>query len=318
MLTNETITFGKYKGGTLGDVLKDRSYCLWLKDQDWFRDNYEYLYKRISEYEPRSYFLLHSDKECTNFLKDYEYFNLKSVEDITLPLSISDKMCYKFYLEMIKDLKQRIYRRLENEEENPFDIKAPTKWLQYFERNYGIPRIEFKTFLSSYDLVNIPYIVKRIKQEGGIEYKGADSFIIAKSRSVDQEKWWEKVLKESYGESLTVQYIYKQCIFDFLNIDTKTIFECKLGLKDFCAQQHRKYKLALEKYRIVYLIGKDCVIDLEQKTIFTTNTPVYANYLSCISRLSKPTYLDLIMLKEEFSIVSVEDVSVLFGRKSKT
>jgi hypothetical protein len=213
---------------------------------------------------------------------------------------------------MIDKLREKIYDRMENEEENPFAIKAPVRWLQHFEKTCGIPRIEFKGFLSSYDLPNIPYIVERIKKEGGIEYKGAKSFIIAKARSVDQEKWWEELLKERYGESLTVQYVFEKCIFDFLNIDTQTIFECKLGLKDFSEEQHRKYKLALKKYRIIYLIGKDGVIDMEQRKVFTTNILKYAKYIFAVPTLRKPSYLDLLMLEQDFTTVKVDNLSLLF------
>lgn len=313
MLTNESITFGKYKGNTLGHVLKDRGYCDWLKKQDWFRESYEYLYNRICEYEPRGYFLVSSSSDYADFLSDYEFFNLRSVDDVELPLTSSEKLCYTYYISVVLELREQVYRRMENDEENPYDIKAPTKWLQRFERTCGIPRVEFKEFLASYDLINIPYIVKRIKEEGGLQYKGADSFLIAKSRSVKQEKWWETVLKDRYGESLTVQHTYKHCIFDFLNIDTQTIFECKLGLKDFCNNQHKKYKLALEKYRIIYLIAKDCVIDMEQKKIFTTNPSKYHIYLVSIPKLKKPSYLDILMLEEDFSVVEVENIATLFG-----
>ena len=36
----DSITFGKYKNGTLKDVLKDRKYCEWLVKQKWFQENY--------------------------------------------------------------------------------------------------------------------------------------------------------------------------------------------------------------------------------------------------------------------------------------
>ena len=317
MLTNESITFGKYKGKTLGHVLKDRGYCDWLKEQDWFQESYEYLYNRICEYDPRSYFLNSSLDNCTNFLSDYEFFNLRDADDVELPLTSSEKMCYIYYIKIILELRDQVFRRMENEEENPYDIKAPTKWLQRFEKNYGIPRAEFKEFLASYDLINIPYIVKRIKEEGGLQYRGAESFLIAKARSVDQEKWWEEVLKGRYGESLTVQHTYKRCIFDFLNIDTQTIFECKLGLKDFCDDQHKKYKLALEKYRIIYLIAKDCVVDMEQKKIFTTVPDVYSTYLIAIPGLKKPSYLDILMSEEHFTVVTVKKIASLFGDKQE-
>lgn len=318
MLTNESITFGKYKGRTLSYVLKQRKYCAWLLSQQWFRESYEYLYNRIERYEPRSYFLKSPPDESKDFMSTYEFFNLRETDDISLPLTLTEKKCYQYYLLMIEELKGKIYERFENEEENPFNIKAPTKWLKRFESKHGIPRIEFKEFLSSYDLPNIPYIVERIKKEGGVEYKGAKSFIIAKGRSLDQEKWWEVVLKERYGESITVQHTYKKCIFDFLNIDTQTIFECKLGLKDFCNEQHKKYKLALEKYRIIYLISKDCVIDMQQRKLFSSDPLKYKDYLCGIPSLKKASYLDSLMLNESFIVEEVSDISSLFGTKEST
>tara|TARA_Y100000389_G_scaffold150211_1_gene149741 strand:- start:8726 stop:9661 length:936 start_codon:yes stop_codon:yes gene_type:complete len=309
MLTNNSITFGKYQGKTLEHVLKDRGYCKWLKDQEWFREQYEYLYNRICEYVPRKYFVKDMEKHGS-FLADYEFFNLRPLEKIKLPLSSSEKYSYEFYLKMIDELRARIYARMENDDDNPYNIKAPVNWLKRFESDYGIPRSEFKEFLGSYDLINIPYIVKRIKEEGGISYKGADSFLIAKAKSVDQEKWWEEVLKRRYGESLTVQHVYKKCIFDFLNIDTCTIFECKLGLKDFCEEQHRKYKIALEKYRIIYLISKNCVIDMEQQKVFTSNPKEYEEYLATVKN---PSYLDDLIRANKFTIVRVEEIETLFG-----
>ena len=313
MLTKERITFGKYKGCTLGHVLKDRGYCEWLVEQAWFQNDYEYLYNRIKEYKPRSYFLKTSsdEDECEDFLANYQYFNLNNVTEIELPLSNVEKICYSFYLKMIDILKDKIYERMENDEENIFDIKAPTKWLQSFEKEYCIPRRELKDFLASYDLPNIPYIIERIKKEGGIEYKGAQSFIIAKTRSEEQEKWWENILKDKYGEDIGTQFKYQKCIFDFINISTNTIFECKLGLKDFNEEQHNKYKLSLDKYRIVYLIGKDGVIDMERKRIYTTNNDYYNLYLEEIILMKDPSYLDTLI--KDFTIVKIEDITTLFG-----
>lgn len=311
MLTKESITFGKYKGSTLGYVLKDRGYCEWLLDQAWFQNDYEYLYNRIKEYKPRSYFLKSCDNENDEFLTNYQYFNLNKVHEIELPLSDVEKICYGFYRKMIDILKSKIYERMENDEENIFDIKAPTKWLQSFEKEYGIPRKELKDFLASYDLPNIPYIIERIKKEGGIEYKGAQSFIIAKTRSEEQEKWWESILKDKYGEDIGTQFKYQKCIFDFINISTNTIFECKLGLKDFNEDQHIKYKLSLDKYRIIYLIGKDGVIDMERKRIYTTNKDYYNLYLVEIILMKEPTYLDTLI--KDFSIIEIDDITTLFG-----
>lgn len=311
MLTKESITFGKYKGSTLGYVLKDRGYCEWLLEQAWFQNDYEYLYNRIKEYKPRSYFLKKSKDDKEDFLANYQYFNLNAVSEIDLPLSDAEKICYSFYLKMIDMLQEKIYERMENDEENIFDIKAPTKWLQSFEKEYGIPRKELKEFLASYDLPNIPYIIERIKKEGGIEYKGAQSFIIAKTRSEEQEKWWENILKDKYGEDIGTQFKYQKCIFDFINISTNTIFECKLGLKDFNEEQHIKYKLSLDKYRIVYLIGKDGVIDMERKRVYTTNKDYYNLYLDEIVLMKDPSYLDTLI--KDFTVVEIDDITTLFG-----
>jgi len=310
MLTSDSITFGKYKGFTLGHVLKDRGYCSWLLEQDWFQNGYEYLYNRIKEYKPLVYFLKDIN-ECGEFLEVYPYFNLYTTEEIGLPLTQCEKSCYGYYLKMVNLLKDKIYQRMENDEENPFDIKAPTNWLKNFEKECGIPRNDFKEFISAYELPNIPYIIEDIKKQGGIEYKGAKSFLIAKARSVDQEKWWEEILKSKYGEDLSTQFIYNKCIFDFINISTNTIFECKLGLKDFNEEQHTKYKLTLNKYRIIYLIGKDCVIDMEKRKIYTTNSEYYVLYLQQIL-LKQTNYLDNLII--DFEIVDIDDLSTLFGK----
>lgn len=312
MLTKESITFGKYKGFTLGHMLKDRNYCKWLLEQEWFKNGYEYLFNRVKDYNPSLYFTrpIHYNVS-TDFLDNYTYFNMYEVEEIELPLTQGEKICYQFYLNTINELRDKIYHRLENEEENPWDIKAPTKWLQNLEMIHGIPRQEFKDFLSAHELPNIPYIIERIKLEGGIKYKGAQSFLIAKSRSVEQEKWWEQLLKQQYGENLGTQFKYQNCIFDFINISTNTIFECKLGLKDFCEEQHIKYKLILEKYRIIYLISQDCVIDIQKKSLYTLSRKKYQKYIDNIPTLKSPSYLDNMI--RDFTIVKVKDMLSLFG-----
>jgi hypothetical protein len=313
MLSNDSITFGKFKGKTLKDMLRDRQYCAWLIKQPWFQESYEYLYNRVADYNPGSYFLQKVPEESKGFLFVYPYFNLRTLMNLEIELDEWERQCYSYYRAMIEQFRQRILKRLEDDCPNPFNIKAPVRWLQYFEQHSGISRDKFKEFLSAYELPNIPYIIEAIKAEGGIEYKGAKSFIIAKTRSLAQEKWWEERLKTRYGEQLTVQHAYSGCIFDFLCINTQTIFECKLSLKDFSEEQHRKYKLALEKYRIIYLISTDCVIDMEQHKVFTTNPQKYEDYMILVPTLTNPSYLDKILCYDNFQIVSVSDVEMLFG-----
>lgn len=319
-LSRDSITFGKYKGSTLDVILKDRNYCKWLLAQEWFQSNYSYLYNRVKEYDPKSYFLKYNreeievspflstiiDKDVTEFLNTYTYFHLKSVEDIELPLTKDEKICYLYYLRMINELRDKILERVSNFEFNCFDIKAPVRWLKRFETETNKTRIVFKKFIDSHELPNIPYIVEDIKRKGGIEYKGAQSFNIAKKRSVEQEYHWELILKGKFGEDIGTQFKYNNCIFDFLNIPKSVIYECKLGLKDFNEEQHKKYILILDTYTIIYLIGTDCVVDIEKKTIFTSDKKKYLEYIMNIPTLREPSKFDDMII--QFPIEEVENV----------
>jgi hypothetical protein len=162
--------------------------------------------------------------------------------------------------------------------------------------------------LSSYDLPNLPYIIEDIKKEGNIEYKGAKSFTIAKNNSIKQEAFWEIVLKEKYGENISTQYKYQQCIFDFLNISTNTIYECKLNLKDFNEEQYKKYLIALKEYKIYYIIGYDCVINIDESKIYTTDKIKYKAHQIFIESNSKKSKLDEII--KDFEIVEVDNESL--------
>lgn len=305
-LTIDTITFGKYKGQTLDKMLKDRTYCNWILKEEWFEKNYEYLYNRVLQYNPRSFFVKNKKEEDDSFTDNYTYFNLIPLEELTITLSDTEKKCYKFYLEIISELKKRILDRIENCKDNSFDIKAPTKWLQKFENEYSLKRELFKEFINSHDLPNIPYIIEDIKKEGGIQYKGAKSFLIAKENSGKQEKYWEDILKKKYGEDIGVQYKYKKCIFDFINIPLNTLYECKMNLKDYNELQHKKYLITLNKYKIIYLISNDCIINLEKKILYTTNPSYYIVYICNIPLLPKPNKLDDLIL--DFSVVEVDDL----------
>ena len=318
MLSIETITFGKYKNGTLNQILKDRSYCDWLLKQEWFLTNYEYLYNRVKEYNPVDYFISNDTNklnEPITFMESYKYFRLIPVDELKLPigdLTEDEKKCYAFYIKTIEELKKKIVARVFTE--NKYDIKAPVKWLQTFEKDTELNRSVFKTFIDSYGLPNITYIVEDIKKEGGIEYKGAQSFIIAKKRSEDQEAFWGKILKERYGENLGTQFQYENCIFDFLNITTNTIFECKLGIKDWNENQHKKYMVTTEgKYRIIYLIGYDCVINMEAKEIYVlvSSIEIYKKYLRHIPTMKNPSKFDKFI--ENFNIIDIAELKTLFN-----
>ena len=114
------------------------------------------------------------------------------------------------------------------------------------------------------------------------------------------------MLKQKYGELIGTQFQYENCIFDFINISTNTIYECKLGIKDWNEKQHSKYLVTLNKYKIIYLISYDCIINMEKSTIYTLNKEKYEKYLTNIPNI-KSTNFDKII--ENFEIISIEDLS---------
>jgi hypothetical protein len=300
-LSQDTIPFGKFKGLSLDKMLKDRKYCEWSLKQPWFPEQYEYLYNRVKNYDPKPYFIRLPKTEfsplettITEFLDGYRYFHLTPVDDVELKLSDNEKVCYAFYLSMMENIKQRIIDNLS------FAIKAPVRWLKRFEKETGLSRDVFKEFINSVELPNIPYIIEDIKKLAGIDYKGARSYLIAKENSVRQEKHWEKLLKEKYDEDIGTQFQWEKCIFDFIHINNNTIYECKIGLKDFDEDQYRKYTMTLDKYDLVYLISDDAVIDIVTKTIWTTNPAYYTSYIAVIPTLKNPTKFDNIL--QEFEV----------------
>jgi hypothetical protein len=308
-LDENTITFGQYKDLPLSRMLKDRKYCSWLLNQDWFLKNYEYLHNRVAEYQPRNYFVPKKPHEIKPqdphlFLENYQYFHMTPPQDLKIKLNKDEETCYKFYLGIINLLKSRIENGIENSSPNPFDIKAPTSWLKNFEKDTNLSRDIFKQFLASYDLPNIPYIVEDIKKTGGIVYNGAKSFLIAKQKSLTQEKFWEIKLKEYYGEDIGTQYKYKNCFFDFIHIKNNTLYECKLGLKDFNEDQHKKYITTLGVYEMIYLISTDCIVDLGKKIIYTTNPE---NYEARLTTTKEPNKLEKIISKFQLTKLSSID-----------
>ena len=309
------ITFGKYKDKDLFDLLKDRKYCSWLIEQDWFKESYEYLYNSLKNYDPKIFFFKEnkkSEEEEDITLENYKYFNLKSVDELEVKLNEKELFCYSFYLKMVNKIKNDIKNNIAIEKSNPFDIKAPSKWLKVLEqegKELEVKREDFKEFMSCYELQNIPFIIEDIKKIGGLEYKGAKSFKIAKERSCEQEKYWENIIKEKYGDSIGTQFKYEKCIFDFICIPKNTIYECKLGLKDFNEEQFNKYQLTLGKYNIIFLIGTDCVINTDLETIYTNNMEKYILYQCQIPLLKNPSKFDELIF--DFDINEVEDLTTV-------
>jgi hypothetical protein len=285
-LTQTSITFGKYKDLSLSHLLRDRGYCNWLLKQTWFQEQYEYLYNRVKEYDPIIFFLekpkITEEKvDVLFFLDNYHMFFIKENPDV--PLTEVEQKCYAFYKNMLKNIRDKLVDKINDE--NPFDIKAPVNWLKKFETDTGMSRDIFKEFLSAYGLPGITTIIEEIKKKGGIEYKGGKSFLIAKSRSLEQEKYWEIILKKIYGEDIGCQFKYKNCIFDFIDIKRQILYECKLGLKDFNEEQYKKYLLVASPFAIVYLIGNDCVVNTRDKILYTTDLVKYGDYILTVNTM---------------------------------
>jgi len=306
-LTRETITFGKYKGKELKIILKDRPYCKWLIKQKWFEDQYGYLFNRVNTYCPEKFFLNNRVSDINGFVNTYPYFNLKPINDIEIKLTSSEKLCYEYYKEVVNNIRNKILKRIDENNENIYNIKAPTKWLLTFENKYDLKRVVFKEFIKSYDLKNVTKIIEDIKSEGNIEYKGDKAYLIAKEKSIEQESFWSNILKNNFGEDISEQFKFKKCIFDFINIKTNTIYECKLGLKDFNIKQYKKYLLTLDNYRIIYLFDRDCIVDMNYSYIYTTNKDKYESYLGNIKE-TKLTVFEKII--KEFNILNIENIEL--------
>lgn len=301
-LTLDSITFGKYKGVNINTMLKDRNYCKWLIKQPWLKEQYEHLYNKINSYKPTQFFFIDTPSS-NNFLDTYQYFNLIPLEELQITLNEQEKQCYEYYLLTLQKIKEKILQRIDNKESNIYDIKAPVKWLKQFENTYNINRHIFKDFLHSYELQNITKIIEDIKKKGGIEYKGDKAYKIAKENSLKQELFWYNILKHRYGDKISSQFKFNNCIFDFINISSNTIYECKLNIKDFDEKQYNKYISVLDSYQIIYLISNDCVIDIKNLDIYTTNNK-YVNYFNNIT--NKNTKFELFI--KSFKLTIIDDI----------
>jgi hypothetical protein len=78
-------------------------------------------------------------------------------------------------------------------------------------------------------------------------------------------------------------------------------------LKDFNEEQFDKYETIMNRFNIVYLIGYDCVINMDLETIYTTDMMKYVLYQCNIPVLKLKSKLDEIILN--YDICEVEDLS---------
>lgn len=250
MSLENIVPFGKYKDKDVQTLLRDRGYCVWFLTQEKLCERYSSLRERIVEAEIVFRACLRGEGEPP--------FDLIDPSSTPIFLTDQEKVMYAYYYSLSMKLKDEMEKSVYTG--TPYLIKTPKNWLQTFEAQTGLKREDFKSFLASFDLDNITTIVEKVRAMGGMKYNGAKSYIIAKERSVAQEKWWEKKLRETYGNTVNAQYTLQSdacdtCTFDFVDHTRKIVWECKLGVKDFVASQYEKYVALLPDYKIIYLIG---------------------------------------------------------------
>lgn len=300
LLKQDIINFGKYNGKNIIHLLKDRDYSRWFISQQDLCNKYTYIYNKIKDYNPLTYFLkspitIPPLPKASEFLEKYPYFNLKSIKEVQenneIELTYSDIKAYEFYLQSIEQIKAKINYNMigavnDTDKEAAFNIKAPTNLMKTFETKTEINREEFKNFLSSNDLPPITTIIEDVKKVAGIEYKGNKTYKIARENSQKQEAYWEGILRAKYGDDIAAQYNFERrdedgntlgkCLFDFINLPCKILYECKLHIKDFNDKQFEKYKLTVgSSFKILYLIDRDCIIDIDNCLLKTTNVNKY-------------------------------------------
>ncbi len=306
-LTVDSVTFGKYRNQTLSELLRDRSYCKWLVKEDWFQTGYPYLCDRVREYDPRVFFYKGEiTGESPWPVECYFALNEPGSEKLNV-LSALEAECYKYYFSQVKQLEAKIQERKDSGKINIYDIKAPSKWLQNFEKESGLKRGDLKEFMATYDLPTVTTLVEKIKAVGGVVYNGNNAYKIAMRNSKEQESYWEVILKEKYGNQISSQFKFRDCIFDFLNISASVIYECKLGLKDFNTEQYKRYTVTLDTYNVIYLIARDCVINISEARVYTTDPLFYTLYLCDLPLKNNPTEFDALIA--DFEVVSVVNIS---------
>lgn len=303
-IEENTIQFGIYKNKPITCLLKDRQYCRWLLTQDFFK-TYQYQYKIVSDYDPLKFFIDDSlsINEC---LKSYRFFKLIVPNLLSIKLSAIETKCYQYYYDIIDAIKTQAVKNFENDEDKIFDkVKTPTKYLKIFEEKYKLNKKNFLDFIVSHDLPNVTKVIEEIKLLDNILYKGNKSFIIAKQKSVEQEDKWFKILNAKYGDKISSQYKYKKCIFDFINITSNTIYECKLNIKDFKQEQFDKYNCVLKDFDIVYLFNTDCIVVMKDMKIYTTCLEKYLFYQMNIPLSKKVSNFDKNI--KDFEIVEMNE-----------
>ena len=82
----------------------------------------------------------------------------------------------------------------------------------------------------------------------------------------------------------------------------------KLNIKDFNDNQYNKYLLILGNFRILYLIDRDCVVDIEKKSLYVLDDIKYAYYRSQIPLLKNMNKFEEMIMDFEIVKVNVEEI----------
>ena len=151
------------------------------------------------------------------------------------------------YCSKIKDKQYRINNGgkviLQKKYDGKFTLDEKKIWKK-FNEYYIVP--------SFYDIVDT---CKKIIDEQHISING---WKIANHNSKNQELFWKENLQKLYPK-IRRQYKKGNCIFDYIDFESKIIFEAKLHYCNVVGSQFSKYRKMYPDFQIVYLIGIDKV-----------------------------------------------------------
>jgi len=316
----DVVPCGKYKGQLVEQMLRDRPYCRWFLSVADFEARYPHIYSAVRDFRPLEFFIDPARRSEGDFLTTFAYFNLVPPASMSVPLSETEQKCYTYYFTFIQEIKQTIKERLDagHAPITAFNIAAPKQWLKNFEAQTGLDREQLKEFLGAYELPNATSIITEVKAQAGVEYKGGQTFKIARANSKAQELFWQEILTEKFGNDICCQFNFQKvyedvaletCIFDFINIRQKRVYECKLGLKDFNKRQYEKYVSSLgSSFKFFFLIDRDCVFDVSSARIYVIDKNKFDQYIQAMLR-RKAKLNELEKLACESVVVQVNDIS---------
>jgi len=202
----------------------------------------------------------------------------------------------------IKDKQYRIKNGgnaiLEEKYNGKFTSDEKKIWNKFYEY-YKLP--------SFHDMVDN---CKKIVNEKHISVNG---WKVANHNSKKQELFWKEKLQYLYPK-IIYQYRKGNCVFDFIDLDNKIIFEAKLDYNNVIRSQFTKYRKMLPDFKIVYLIGIDkaSYINCFSENYYNNLSQIYDNdyeiYKNNNYEGTSPKFPDEYNIYYEYNLTNNEDL----------